>query len=1215
MSEISTAQSCVIDSIRTDSMTGCRDNLTVPQWDDDYFRIYVTVYFHNAPPLGELELSGFLLNQPEVAIITNPNATSHTFENLRMKADIDLIPPAPQSGQSFPINVTARFIGTNCSLNAFDIGINGANAPRPCSVPIAGEGYINQYASVDCWPYPTDVQNCNRFDAYVPNPELIEHLPIKYIRVVVHVLQREAPLSPENFTSADASLISDMFNHPSLGLNAFYGNLCDSPNDNVPVPISDSRIRFVNNAEEGVDLFFHQDNEGWATGLVTCGSGYTYMGTSISTLEDTYIDPLTNLDSRNAFHVFLPGTVWCDFASGPNQGIIGTEDILKRCGGGFTSRLNNCTDPPRAIINGIYQFYKIMIGVDSNICGLTLPKEPETLGGSFVGELFHILGLDHISPLQAHVVGGDFCDDTPWIDPYNKMGDGQEHRCALTPCQVGRIHWTLSNSDIGLERFLVSTNPDVYSMTPSGYCDISEPDLVIPSGYNVEWEFPRQIRSNVLVKSGGKLTVRCDVGLPRDATITVEKQGQLTVVGARLYNNCDGEHWQGIIVQGDPNLTQDYDIFNQTYYQGRVRLQSGTVIEKAKTGVSSVGGGIVAVSGTQFLNCLNRAAEIRNFQNWNINNGRPKGNASYFNGCKFVADNNYAGSMVSDFYEMIGLQKVDGIQVQGCTFENTAIANYQNDRKFGLKATNAGFSVGELCTIMPCIGAVPSSFTGFDRGIFVDNNVGIRNFSVSNSNFSDNVVGIEAQHIRGAFVASNTFEVGCALDFTVSSQYSTKANRGLMLYDCTGYQVENNTCNLDASGAVNPVGILVNASGIEPNLVYRNKLYFMDHGNLSNGRNKHPNEPTIIRGLQYICNENANNRKHDFAVAKEGGSAGIRRDQGEATKSAGNKFSPVYPGAGQTLHFFNGQGKINYFFLNTVNQVPINIDTTQVKPIQISLGNNCPSTLPNGFHGTLDPNEKQQYEQDFNTTSNSTEKRALAADALFRHYLLDTVSIDLAATRTILTQRGDLISRFGGVDAWLQENNTTEAQAALNTIPTQFTLAGEDSVEYNYFYTLKSLQITALQNGTSDQTLVANNLSTITNLADAGIYYASSQAKSLLNSVNGFTYTPPVILPIEPQLMVSPPPGNNGQMEPASVEAQPNPAKQHTVFRYRLPEDAEQGQILVTDIDGRTIVSLVINTNTGSVEWNNIGLKEGIYFYSLVTGNTTTSTKRLVIVR
>ncbi|MCU0345679.1 MAG: hypothetical protein MUC59_01970 [Saprospiraceae bacterium] len=89
------------------------------------------------------------------------------------------------------------------------------------------------------------------------------------------------------------------------------------------------------------------------------------------------------------------------------------------------------------------------------------------------------------------------------------------------------------------------------------------PDITISNAENIIWDYSRQVRSNVLVKSGGKLTIRCDVGFPENANITVEKEGQLIVDGARLYNNCDGEHWQGITVEGDDDLTQDYDIYNR----------------------------------------------------------------------------------------------------------------------------------------------------------------------------------------------------------------------------------------------------------------------------------------------------------------------------------------------------------------------------------------------------------------------------------------------------------------------------------------------------------------------------------------------------------------------------------------------------------------------------------------------------------------------------
>ena len=236
---------------------------------------------------------------------------------------------------------------------------------------------------------------------------------------------------------------------------------------------------------------------------------------------------------------------------------------------------------------------------------------------------------------------------------------------------------------------------------------------------------------------------------------------------------------------------------------------------------------------------------------------------------------------------------------------------------------------------------------------------------------------------------------------------------------------------------------------------------------------------------------------------------------------------------------------------------------------------------------------------------------------LVRDYLLADAT-DFAGVRGVLTQQGDLLSRFRVVDTWLQEGNTASAQSSLSAIPSQFTLTDESLAEYNHFNSLKSLQINAIQNGISDEVLVSNNQPTIVQMAEAGPYYASAQAKSLLNKVNGFTYTPEVILPEGmggSQPIIAPPTGNlSGVAEAAAVEALPNPAKEQTIFHYQLPKGVEAGAITVLDMNGRLVAKFVLSDNRGTIEWDTKHLAEGIYIYSLASDRTLVEAKRLVIV-
>ncbi|MBR0054495.1 MAG: S8 family serine peptidase, partial [Bacteroidales bacterium] len=113
------------------------------------------------------------------------------------------------------------------------------------------------------------------------------------------------------------------------------------------------------------------------------------------------------------------------------------------------------------------------------------------------------------------------------------------------------------------------------------------------------------------------LTITDTVLMAPSARLIVRPGGKLIVNGGTLTNACEGEMWEGIIVEGNANLPQYAQL------QGSVILNNATV-ENARNAISTRGadtnavyehtGGIVQATNTLFRN-NRRAAEFIEYEN------------------------------------------------------------------------------------------------------------------------------------------------------------------------------------------------------------------------------------------------------------------------------------------------------------------------------------------------------------------------------------------------------------------------------------------------------------------------------------------------------------------------------------------------------------------------------------------------------------------------
>lgn len=77
----------------------------------------------------------------------------------------------------------------------------------------------------------------------------------------------------------------------------------------------------------------------------------------------------------------------------------------------------------------------------------------------------------------------------------------------------------------------------------------------------------------------------------------------------------------------------------------------------------------------------------------------------------------------------------------------------------------------------------------------------------------------------------------------------------------------------------------------------------------------------------------------------------------------------------------------------------------------------------------------------------------------------------------------------------------------------------------------------------------------------------------------------------------------------------PNPAKEQTIIRYRLADNAKDAAICIFDMQGKMLKKIPVSSDNDSVTINGYELGQGMFLYSLVINGQEIETKKMIITK
>ncbi len=347
------------------------------------------------------------------------------------------------------------------------------------------------------------INPCYVNEHYIPDTNHLDHSPVKYIRVNIHWVN--AADSSKNLNGQEAIEFTKGWLHTANKDLETNNKLWFPYKNNIPV--IPTRYRYVLTPDpeqpEGEGIYFHYDDE-------LCY--YIHKG-----------------KDRNLFD----------------------RRVIQKYRVGEDSILNIFVMPhhPDSVASSTYLAGSVGVALGNHIkiAGIVENGGPYwQYRGVLNHEVGHVFGLVHAW------VGNDGCEDTPphkgecWTrtkEPpcdtmaTNNVMDYNALQNAWTPCQIGRVHRSMSSAGTRPRKLLIPR-----------WCALDDSKTITIKD-SIVWQSAKDLEGHLIIENGGVLTTDCRLSLPPGGKLIIKPGGLLNLgSNARLHNDC-GQQWDGIIIQ------------------------------------------------------------------------------------------------------------------------------------------------------------------------------------------------------------------------------------------------------------------------------------------------------------------------------------------------------------------------------------------------------------------------------------------------------------------------------------------------------------------------------------------------------------------------------------------------------------------------------------------------------------------------------------------